>query len=73
MAPVVPMRASMPSDRWLNFNTSSISHPERLIRAINFYLPHDITIKEAVDAENLSMPSIAPCPRSINIPSLMTG
>jgi len=32
-----------------NFNTTSNIPSERLIRAINFYLPHDITIKEAVD------------------------
>lgn len=34
-----------------NFNTNSNIPSERLIRAINFYLPHDITVKEAVDVE----------------------
>ena len=32
-----------------NFNTKSNIPSERLIRAINFYLPHDITIKDAAD------------------------
>ena len=32
-----------------NFNTTSIIPSERLIRAINFYLPRDITIKDAAD------------------------
>ena len=34
-----------------NFNTNSNIPSKRLIRAINFYLPHDITVKEAVDVE----------------------
>jgi|SRR3990170_1189821 len=32
-----------------NFKTTSDIPSEHLIHAINFYLPHDITIKEAVD------------------------
>lgn len=32
-----------------NFKTTSNIPSERLLRAINFYLPHDITIKDAAD------------------------
>ncbi|MBW7897860.1 tRNA pseudouridine synthase A [Candidatus Brocadiaceae bacterium B188] len=32
-----------------NFKTTSAIPPEQLIRAINFYLPHDITVKDAAD------------------------
>ena len=33
-----------------NFKTNSSISSERLIHAVNFYLPHDITVKDAVDA-----------------------
>src|SRR3990170_3090995 len=33
-----------------NFKTNSNISSERLIHAVNFYLPHDITVKDAVDA-----------------------
>lgn len=33
-----------------NFKTTFSIPPERLIHAINFYLPHDITVKSATDA-----------------------
>lgn len=32
-----------------NFKTTSTIPSERLLHAINFYLPHDITVKEATD------------------------